>query len=846
MALLLQPSFAKGEVNPELFGRVDTSAYKIGLATARNVVIRTTGGAINRAGLEFIGMQIDMANPSRFRRFRFNVSDTYMLEFGAHKMRVIRDDAHVLEAQKTINSVTQASPMVVEVPSHGWSVGDDIEFTITAGMQRLNARRLRVGAVPDASHISMIDIITGDAVDATTFAAFVTGTAARVYTLATPYAQADLTTLKFVQSANVLTITHPGYPEGTLTRTGDAAWTLTNPTFAPAIAAPTGVSVTPITTGSTTAAYVVTVTSASTGEESLPSVQAVTTTGNVTASNTVTWSASADALLYSIYKAVNGVFGFVGTTPDLSFTENNIAPDLATTPPAAGNPFAGAGNYPACATYYQQRLVRAGSYNHPDTLNYSKTANFYNFSTSTPSQADDAIKARLTSREVNVVKHMVPVKDLIVFTAGGEWRINSSGNAFSTATMQQLSQSTWGSSDLEPIVIGQTTIFVPENKISVRSFAYTYVSDAYQGNELTLLSAHLFKTYALTDWGYSRAPDPIIYGVRADGRAVTMTFQEEQQVTAWARWDTLGAFEAVDVVRPNSAGPDEMPYFGIRRTVNGHTVRYIERMHTRRYTDVRDCFFVDSGLTFDHPIAITNIAPSGPVVIAAPGHGLTTGQHVDVYDIQWVPNFDDKETETQPNQLNTQRFIVQVLDSTNIALTHLDGSAISTTGWNAYASGGTLRVPTQTVTGLDHLEGRTVQALADGNHVADLVVTRGAVTLPYAASRIHVGLKYISDIETLDLEAPQGTIQGKMKRAVSVTVRYNQSRGMFIGQTPAELLEVKQRQDEALGDPTALFSGDEIKILGSDWNTHGRIFLRQRYPLPMDILMIEPNMDIEP
>lgn len=812
--------------------------YRIGLATARNVIVRTTGGVINRPGLEFVNFQISMAHPSRFRRFRFNVNDTYMLEFGDQAMRVIRDDAYVLEGVQTVNSVVAGIQVSVGVTAHGWSVGQDIEFATDGS--RLNGRRLRVGIVTDADHVVLVDIVTGQPFSGGGWPAFVSGTARRVYTLITPYLQADLTTLKFVQSADVLTITHPTYPEARLARTGDASWTLTNPTFAPTITAPTGLLVTPNTTGATIASYVVTATDATTGEESLPTAPTTITNANATMDNSLAWAPSPNALLYSIYKASNGVYGFIGTTPSLAFSDKNMAPALATTPPTAKNPFANVGDYPGCSTYYQQRQVRGGSNNAPDTLYYSRTANFYNYSTSTPSQADDAITSALVSREVNAIRHMVPVKDLLVFTAGGEWRINSSGNGFSASTMQQLGQSTWGCSHLEPIVVGLTTLFTPENQTTVRSFSYTYVSDAYQGNDLTLLSGHLFNVYPLVDWGYGRTPDPIVYGIRADGTATCFTFQEEQQVSAWTRWDTLGKFEAVDVVRPSVTGPDEVPYFGVQRTIRGYTVRYTERLHSRRFTDVRDCFFVDSGLSYDIPVPITAITMSNPVVVTTPSHAFTNGQQIDLYDVQWQSQFDEDDNETQPDQLNGRRFIVDLATATTFALRDTDG-----TGMAPYVAGGTVRVTASVINGLDHLEGQTVQALADGNVVSNLVVEDGSVTLPYPASRVHVGLKYISDVGTLDLETPQGTIQGKFKRVVAVTVRFDNSRGLFIGQNTSELEEIKQRQDEAMGDPTALFSGDKLLMLGSSWNEEGRVFLRQRYPLPMNILAIMPELDIE-
>src|SRR5690606_11412900 len=109
----------------------------------------------------------------------------------------------------------------------------------------------------------------------------------------------------------------------------------------------------------------------------------------------------------------------------------------------------------------------------------------------------------------------------------------------------------------------------------------------------------------------------------------------------------------------------------------------------------------------------------------------------------------------------------------------LNGTLVDGSAFNDYVSGGKVRKTTMSISGLDHLEGRTLIALADGNVVSNLTVEDGAVTLPFEASRVHIGLKYVADIETLNIEAPSGTIQGRMKKISDVTVRFEKSRGLF-------------------------------------------------------------------
>ena len=166
-----------------------------------------------------------------------------------------------------------------------------------------------------------------------------------------------------------------------------------------------------------------------------------------------------------------------------------------------------------------------------------------------------------------------------------------------------------------------------------------------------------------------------------------------------------------------------------------------------------------------------------------------------------------------------------------------DGSAFA-----AYVSGGKARLSVLTVGGLHHLEGEEVVILADGNVITGKSVSGGAITLDRKASRVHVGKKYIADLETLNVEAPDGTVQGKPTKIPQVTVRFEKSRGLLVGPDTSRLEEMKQRENEAMGEPTALLTGDKKIQLQPNWNSNGRIFLRQNNPLPMTILAIIPDI----
>lgn len=764
MPTFIQPSYAAGEFAPALYGRVDIAKYAVGLRTARNVFVQVQGGVSNRPGTMYVGPVRNHAQGARLIPFKFNVSDTYQLEFGDMYMRVIRDGGHVLETAQNVVSVSNANPCVVEVTGHGLANGDEVEAAGLGGISGINGKRFRI-TNKTANTFELLDQVTLAPVDSTMFGTYTSGgTVARVYTVTTPYAWADIATLKFTQSADVMTLTHPSYDVRELSRTGHSSWTLATVTFAPGIATPTGGSVTPQgTTGSTTYNYKVTAIAEDTFEQSLPTAALSTASGNASLTatnfNRIAWSAVSGATKYDVYKEDNdsGLYGYIGTTEDLQFDDTNYEADLTTTPPNARDPFSGADNKPGAVSYYEQRRLFGGTNNKPDTWFASQTGNTSNMSVSDPIRDDDAITATLNALEVNEIRHFVPLNDLLVFTYGSEWKVNSGqDSAFSPSTVKQKPQSFWGASHLPPIVIGSDVLWNESSGAYVYSATYTLENDSYRGPDMTVLARHLFEGFTLREWAFAKMPRQLVHAVRSDGQMLTLAFNRDQQVTAWTHYDTAatlggaGAYESVSCIRE---GTEDAVYTIVQRTIGGNTVRYVERQHSRYFTAVEDCFFVDCGLTYE-------------------------------------------------------------------------GSAATT------------------ISGLDHLEGETVVALADGNVVSGLTVTAGTIALAEAASKVHVGLAYVAEVETLNVEAPQGTLQGKKTKIAEVVVRFEKSRGLMIGPSSDKLVTMKQREFEVMGEPTELLTGDKRITLKPDWNSNGRCFMRQSDPLPMTILAVIPDLTV--
>ncbi len=169
-----------------------------------------------------------------------------------------------------------------------------------------------------------------------------------------------------------------------------------------------------------------------------------------------------------------------------------------------------------------------------------------------------------------------------------------------------------------------------------------------------------------------------------------------------------------------------------------------------------------------------------------------------------------------------------------------------------------LSTPTDTVSGLNHLEGLEVAILADGSVVPNQTVVNGAVTLPQEYSAITVGLPFIAQLQGLYLEPPgeRETMQGDRKNITSCTIRVELSRGFSVGVNQADsstqpnyanvpwtdMKEVKERNALiTAGSNIPLFTGDIYKNLDGEWDVHGQLAVQQTYPLPLNCLAFVSN-----
>ena len=433
--------------------------------------------------------------------------------------------------------------------------------------------------------------------------AFVLAGGGGIFELAVPYTSAQLFRLSFVQDADTMTMVHRDQAIATITRTAHDAWQHTVVNYGSTVAVPTGVALGTSGTASTavnkTYSYVVTAVD-DLGVESLQSAKVTQTVSAYTQTwgGKLTWTAVAGADYYRVYKDVNDntdIFGWIGDSETLEFTDFNIAPLTEDSPLIDRTPLTGAGKTPSTVGYHDQRQVFANNLEEPQTFFTTQIANDNSFRKSRNIKDSDAITQKIKSTQVNEIRHIISGDDLLFGTSGGVWKATMDSDGSFTPSVGVKLQTRAGMSWVQPAVINDSIVYVQEKGSRIRDLNYTYEKDKYAGDDLSIMSEHLFENHKIVEMVYAEEPYGILWCVRDDGILLGMTYQKEHKVWGWHQHNTDGFFESITSIKE---GDRDAVYVVVRRTINGATVRYVERMEPRETNDVTDCFYVDSGARY--------------------------------------------------------------------------------------------------------------------------------------------------------------------------------------------------------------------------------------------------------
>ena len=255
--------------------------------------------------------------------------------------------------------------------------------------------------------------------------------------------------------------------------------------------------------------------------------------------------------------------------------------------------------YPQTLCFFQDRLCFGGTKKQPYVVWMSRTGDYSNFSVEKASGTvtdDSAIAASFISRKQFKILHLIASTDLVVLTVGNEWTVSGS-DTVTPAKINPKMQATRGCGKTEPLMIGGRIVFVQGRGSTVRDMAYSYETDSYDGNDLTLLAKHIVDGCEIVDSCYKQEPDSTLYFVRSDGTVACLAYILDQKVYAWSTIETDGEIEAIAALQE---GEQDAIYAIVKRVINGVTVRNIEyfRNNPTRSAEPHDYVMLDAAVEF--------------------------------------------------------------------------------------------------------------------------------------------------------------------------------------------------------------------------------------------------------
>jgi hypothetical protein len=430
--------------------------------------------------------------------------------------------------------------------------------------------------------------------------------------LASPYLEAHLFDVKYSQSADVMFLAHQSYAPRKLTRTSHTSWSIQSISFVDG----------PYMRMNTDTTKTLT-----------PSVNALGATGTLTATGHTPFNINHVGSYWRLSHNSGVDWGYVLITGFTSSSLVNITVQKAlgaTTATAfwREGSFSAYRGYPSCVGFSEERLWWASTPSEQQTVWGSVNGSFEDM---TPGTADDdAVTYVVASSYVNPFHSMTEDRGITLGTSKAQFRLQGGSDApLTPSNARAMVQTNYGSKGVQPIKVGDSTVYLTRSGKKVRSLEYNFNKDSYSSPDLTILSEHITGD-GIVDWCYQQEPDSILAGVRSDGKFASMTYVAEQNVLGWAQHDTQGEFESFACI-PHGDG--DQIWALVNRTVDGSTVRYIE--------------FFDPDLNMDCAISYDGVAVStvtgldhleGKEVVIVGDGAVYNSQTVDGGEVELTPD----------------------------------------------------------------------------------------------------------------------------------------------------------------------------------------------------------------
>ena len=783
-------NFQSGELSPRLEGRIDLQKYQSGAQTLENMVVYPQGGATRRPGTYYAGTSKD-GGKVRLINFEYSDEQAYVMEFGENYIRFFKDGGILTEATTDITAITKANPAVVTASAHGLSDGDRVYISGIVGMTELNNREFTVAN----KTTNTFELSGEDSSSHTTYTSG--GKVGNIVEVTTTYSATDIFELNHVQSADTVYLAHKDHEPAKLTRTTATSFTLTDIDF---IDGPwLDENTTDTTMYASAATGSVTITASSSIFKS-SDVGRMIRLREILEINHDEWAASTsysqnDTVRYNdhVFKKSNNGTDTSGNTPPVHLTGTETYGDIDW-------------EY----VHDTHGHVKITAYTSGTSVTADVHEDQYGNSTLPDSSVGSAnANTRWSLGAFNGDQgfpRAVAFYEERLYFAGTEGRPQTIFGS-KTADFENM---TPGTNDDDAI------------NVTIASDQVNVIKHMIQGRFLQLLTTSAEFTMS---GGTGTQP-------------VTPTNVNVLRETTFGSSDVrpIRAGSSTILIQK---GQEKVKEITFNLDVDGLTGRDLtvlaEHLGRGGLTDMiwqqepeLILWFVHSdgrliGLSYD------------PANNTVGWHKHTLGGTATVESITAIPSGAEDQVYLSVKRTIDGSTVRHICYMKTIDFDTIEDAFFVDSGLTYDGSA------TTTITGLNHLEGETVQILADGSSHPDKTVSGGSVTLDRSSEKVHIGYHYDSTVETLRIEAgaDDGISQGKIKRIHGVTVRFLETVGADVGPDTNNLDTIQFRDSSmAMDEAVPLFTGDKEIAFPSGYDSDSRVVVQQTQPLPMTVLAV--------
>ena len=784
-------NFRAGELSPRLEGRVDLEKYNEGVQTLQNLISLPQGGITRRSGSYYAGSSKD-GGKVRLMSFEYSDEQAYILEFGLNYIRFYKDGGILTEAQKTITGATQADPVVITSNAHGYSNGDRVYITEVVGMTQLNNREFTVAnKTTNTFELSGVD---GSGFDSYTSG----GKSGKIVEVTTTYTAEEVFEINHAQSADVLYLVHKDHAPAKLTRTTATSFTLTDIDFID------GAWLDENTTDTTMYA------SAATGNSITITASADVFTSDdvgryirfreILEINHDEWAASTSyasnaTVRYNghVYKQATGSTQTSGNTPPVHLSGTETYGDIDW-------------EY----VHDEHGHVEITAYTSATSVTAKVHEDQYGNSTLPDSSVGSANANTRWSLGAfggdQKYPRAVAFYEQRLYFAGTTGQPQTIFGSKS-ADFENMTPSTNDDGALNfTIASDQVNVIkhmLPARFLQILTTSAEFTLSGGQGTQpVTPTNVNILRetTFGSSDVRPLRAGNSTILIQKGQEKVKEITFD----------LDTDGLL-GVDL----SVLADHITRGGVTDMVWQQEPELI-------------LWFVHSdgrliGLTYDRANG------------AVGWHTHTLGGTATVESVSAIPSGAEDQVYMSVKRTIDGSTVRHICYMKPIFFDNIEDAFFVDSGLTYDGSA------TTTISGLNHLEGETVQILADGSTHAEKTVADGKITLDRSSEKVHIGYNYTSKVQTLRLEggAEDGISQGKIKRIHGVTVRFLDTVVAELGSDANALDRIPFRDSSMdMDEAVPLFTGDKELSFPSGYDNDAKVIVQQDQPLPMTILAI--------